>query len=188
MANFSKGDYLILQNEINNIPLVMEIAHRKGMTICLNPSPYNEKIKTFNLEYVDYFLINEIEAASMAGCCTGNVEQVIKELKFKYPSAKFVITLGKDGVIYFDKNIEKRHGTYDVPVVDTTAAGDTFTGYFIASLSKGIAIEEALELASKASSLAVSKSGAAVSIPNLKTVLESKMVLQTKSNSNVGVI
>ena len=57
------------------------------------------------------------------------------------------------------------HGIYDVPVVDTTAAGDTFTGYFLAGVTDGLPVEQILELASKASSLAVSRKGASDSIP-----------------------
>lgn len=177
ISNFDKGDYLILQNEINNIPLIMELAHEKQMIICLNPSPYNEKISKLNLEYVDYFLLNEIEAATMAEISEVDTNKLINNLRAKYPHAKFILTLGSEGVIYFDKDNIFKHGIYDVEVVDTTAAGDTFTGFFISSIANGISIEEALRRASVASSIAVSKNGAAVSIPELKTVLDSKLRL-----------
>jgi len=106
-----------------------------------------------------------------------DTDTLINILRSKYPHAKFILTLGSDGVIYFDKDSKFKHGIYDVEVVDTTAAGDTFTGYFISSISSGISIEEALRRASVASSLAVAKNGAAVSIPDLKTVLESDIHL-----------
>lgn len=65
LSHFEKGDYLILQNEINEIAYIMERAHEKGMIIVLNPSPMDEKIFTYPLEYVDYFLLNEIEAKDL---------------------------------------------------------------------------------------------------------------------------
>ncbi len=176
--NFDKGDYIVLQNEINNIKLIMEIAHKKEMIICLNPSPYNERIDELNLDYVDYFLLNEIEGAMMCDCdLETDKDELIKILKNKYQSSKFVLTLGKSGVVYFDSNCSVEHGIYDVPVVDTTAAGDTFTGFFIASISNGVSIEESIRLASIASSIAVSKNGAAVSIPKLDEVKNSKIQL-----------
>lgn len=67
LSHFEKGDYLILQNEINEIAYIMERAHEKGMIIVLNPSPMDEKIFTYPLEYVDYFLLNEIEAKDLTG-------------------------------------------------------------------------------------------------------------------------
>ncbi|MGD1816346.1 MAG: ribokinase [Pleomorphochaeta sp.] len=176
--SFDKGDYVVLQNEINNIKFIMDLAHKKEMIICFNPSPFNEKISELNLNYVDYFLLNEIEAAMMCNCDLDTPkDQLIEILKKNYPSSKFVLTLGKAGVVYFDDKNSFEHGIYDVPVVDTTAAGDTFTGFFIASISNGVAIDEALRLASIASSIAVSKNGAAVSIPKIDEVKNSKLKL-----------
>ncbi|MBK5200831.1 MAG: ribokinase [Spirochaetaceae bacterium] len=175
LSSFKEGDYLVVQNEINNLSLIIEKAHKKKMVIFLNPSPFNEVINSINLNYIDYFILNEIEATDMCECENLETKDLIMTLKNKFPFSKFVLTLGKDGVIYFDKQVTYSHGIYDVPVVDTTAAGDTFSGYFISSLSNGIKIEEALRLASIASSLAVSKKGAAISIPTINEVREAKL-------------
>ena len=173
--NFEEGDFLVLQNEINNLNLIIEIAKEKNMVIFLNPSPFDEKIKLLDLKKIDYFLLNEIEASQMCNIDINDIDILIKELREKYPRAKFVLTLGKDGVIYFDNKSIFKHGIYDVEVVDTTAAGDTFTGFFIASASKNIGIEKSLEIASIASSLSVTKNGAALSIPSLEEVLNSNL-------------
>lgn len=61
---FEAGDYLVLQNEISENAYIMEKAHAKGMKIVLNPSPMDEKIFELPLEYVDMFLLNEMEAGS----------------------------------------------------------------------------------------------------------------------------
>lgn len=172
---FEEGDYLVLQNEVNNLKYIVECAHKKNMIIFLNPSPFNSVITDLNLDYIDYFLLNEIEAASMGEIESDDINELITNLKNKFPRAKFVLTLGKNGVCYFDEKQIFKHGIYDVSVVDTTAAGDTFSGYFISCISKKVSIEESLRIASIASSLAVSKSGAAVSIPLIDDVYNSNL-------------
>ena len=175
--NFEEGDYLVLQNEINNLNYIVECAHKKNMVIFLNPSPFNSAITTLNLNYIDYFLLNEIEASSMCNIESEDIDELIKVLREKFPHAKFVLTLGKAGVCYFDDKKIAKYGIYDVDVVDTTAAGDTFSGYFISCISKNLCVEDSLKIASIASSIAVSKSGAAVSIPLLTEVENSNMKL-----------
>ena len=157
---FNKGDFLILQNEVNGNKEIMEEAHSKGLKIVLNPSPMNDNILSLPLNYVDWFIVNEIEAESL---CVGSGEDLHK----KYPNAGIVQTVGKRGVQCFYKGEMSTHGTYRVPVVDTTAAGDTFCGFFIASIAQGAKINDALQLASLASSIAVSRPGAQASIPFL---------------------
>lgn len=62
LSYFKKDDWLVLQNEINEIPYIVEKAHEIGMKIVLNPSPMNDAIFDINLNYVDCFIMNEIEA------------------------------------------------------------------------------------------------------------------------------
>ena len=93
-------------------------------------------------------------------------------VKEKYPSAKIVLTLGGEGSAYQDETGIYRQGIFKVKAVDTTAAGDTFTGYFISSIIDGMPVQEGLELAAKASAIAVSRPGATASIPLKKEVLE----------------
>ncbi|HEY9575374.1 MAG TPA: PfkB family carbohydrate kinase, partial [Lachnospiraceae bacterium] len=87
-----------------------------------------------------------------------------------YPKAKVILTLGQDGSVYQDENDTIEQKIYPVKAVDTTAAGDTFTGYFIASMIEGISVKEGLDLAAKASAIAVSRNGATSSIPLRKEV------------------
>lgn len=176
LAGFSAGDFLILQNEINNLGYIMQQAHKKELVIVLNPSPMNEKILALPLEFVDYFMLNEVEAADICG--EESKDNLLGNLSRKYPKAKIVLTLGKQGVQYKDGEQILSHGIYKVPVVDTTAAGDTFTGFFIGSLAQGYAAEEALRLASVASSIAVSRQGAESSIPYMDEVKNSNLVAE----------
>jgi len=173
LKNFAPGDFLILQNEINMLDYIIEKAHDGGLVIVLNPSPMNDKILTLPLEYVDYFILNEVEAADICG--STDQEKSLEILGKMYPEAKIVLTLGKDGVRYRDSREILSHGIYKVPVVDTTAAGDTFTGFFIGSLVQGCDPREALRLASIAASISVSRKGAESSIPFMYEVKNSTL-------------
>lgn len=176
LGHFSAGDILLLQNEVTNIEYAIDKAKEKGMRVALNPSPIDDALaKSKSLFNVDWFILNEIEGNALTGKKLG--EEICEELLRLYPDSHVVLTLGKQGVIYFDKAEVERHGIYDVPVVDTTAAGDTFTGYFLAGVVQGMPTENTLEMASKASSLAVSRAGAAPSIPTRAEVDETAIKL-----------
>jgi ribokinase len=169
---FAKGDIVLLQNEINHIAYIIDKAHERGLRIFMNPSPYSKALLS-SFEKVDMLLINEIEGMQItAGEEPG---YILEELSRRYPNMSVVLTLGREGVIYKDRNITCRHGAYNVPVVDTTAAGDTFTGHFIGALLREKSIPEALELASMASALSVSAKGAYPSIPTLEAVKASQL-------------
>jgi ribokinase len=169
LEHFGNGDMILLQNEINELSYIIDRASAKGMQVALNPSPFNEALDSCDLTKVSIFFINEIEGAQITGG-EKNPERILDRMKEKYPGARTVLTLGGDGCIYQEGNLRIRQPIFRVPVVDTTAAGDTFTGFFISSILRGMAPAEGLELASKASSIAVSRAGAAPSIPTLEEV------------------
>ena len=171
LKNFEAGDYLVLQNEISELPYIIERAHAIGMIIVLNPAPMNENIDRLNLSYVDYFILNEIEAGQLTGVSSKNPDGKVNEegliagLREKFPAAKVVLTLGAAGSVYFDEKETVKQGIYPVKAEDTTAAGDTFTGYFLAGITEGKTVAESLDMAAKASSITVTRPGAAPSIP-----------------------
>lgn len=171
--NFDKGDYLLIQNEINNLPYIVEKAKQKGMKIILNPSPMNEKILKLPLDQIDYFILNEVEAMQILEM--GEEQEVdgryfIKLLHNQFPGATIVLTLGSDGSICMSEDEYAEQPIYKVKAVDTTAAGDTYTGYFIAGILNGKTIKESMDMASKASAIAVTRQGAAPSIPTMEEV------------------
>lgn len=168
LREFGSGDYLILQNEINSVKEIMDRAFEKGMIIVLNPSPMNSAIRQLPLEKVSFFLLNEIEGEELTG--KAEPEEILDELLTKYPSARVVLTLGGKGSVYAEAHQRIRQDIYEVEVVDTTAAGDTFTGYFISTFINTGSCREALDVAARASALAVSRKGAAPSIPALEEV------------------
>lgn len=169
MAYFHEGDMLLLQNEINMLDYIIDQAYEKGMVISMNPSPYNQKLKECNFEKISLFLLNEIEAAQLTG--EAEVERILKKMKEKFPKTKMVLTLGENGSVYQYGNERYMQKAFKTKAVDTTAAGDTFTGYFLSALADGMAVEKGLESAAKASAIAVSRKGASVSIPTKDEVL-----------------
>ena len=169
LGYFEAGDMLLLQNEINLLDVIIEKAWSRGITIVLNPSPFDEKLVRCDLHKVDWFLLNEVEAWQMTG--QEDPDALPEALIQKYPEAKFVLTLGDKGSIYKDREQEYHQEIFPVKAVDTTAAGDTFTGYFLAAVTEGRTIPEALRIASKAASIAVSRPGASPSIPGRAEVI-----------------
>lgn len=173
IQEFDPEDWIVLQNEINELGYIIEKAHEQGMKILLNPSPMNDIILKLPLEDVDLFMLNEIEAGQITGVRSEDRDILADTLLKKFPESRFVLTLGSQGSVYIDKDQRIEQDIYKVKTVDTTAAGDTFTGYFLAGILNGKTIQESLDLASKASSITVTGNGAAPSIPTMEKVLAS---------------
>jgi ribokinase len=112
---------------------------------------------------VSLFFVNEVEGEQLTG--KSRPDDILEQARSRYPDADMVLTLGGEGAMYLRGGAIYRHGAYDVPVIDTTAAGDTFTGFFIAALAQGKSPEETLRTASVAAALAISRPGAEASIP-----------------------
>lgn len=168
-SNFEKDDILLLQNEVNELDYIIDTAYEKGMMIILNPSPYDSALDACDLSKVSLFLVNEIEGFQITG--EKEPEKILAKIKEVYPKAKIVLTLGGDGSVYQDETGIYHQGIFKVKAVDTTAAGDTFTGYFISSILDGTPVQEGLKLAAKASAIAVSRPGATDSIPLREEVM-----------------
>ncbi|MDR0629306.1 MAG: ribokinase [Treponema sp.] len=166
LDNFERGDIVVLQNEIVHTGKIMEAAKKRELRICLNPSPYDEKIEGLPLDLVDMFFVNELEGSALVGMTeAGPPETVLNALVSRFPGAEIILTLGKRGGRYGRAAVRAGGEIVDLPVVDTTGAGDTFTGYFIAARARGGNVSGALAIACRASSIAVSRKGAMESIP-----------------------
>ena len=172
LSGFCAGDFIVLQNEISELEYIISRAHERGMTIVLNPSPMDHKVLELPLNLVNYFLVNEAEAASLAETSGESDEAVLVKLAAKFPDAKVVMTLGEKGSFYWDGQQINRQEPERAEAVETTAAGDTNSGYFISGIIKDEKIEDVLHRASVASAIAVTRPGAAASIPERKEVEE----------------
>lgn len=170
LTHFREGDYLILQNEINELPYLIDAAWKKQMNIVLNPSPWQPDILDWGMEKLSWLIINEVEAEQITG--EQAPEKALEYFKGKYPGLKVVLTLGAEGALCMTEKDCWKVPCCKTEVVDTTGAGDTFTGYFFTEIIRGKTPKEALLTASRAAAVTVSRKGAAQAIPFLEEILE----------------
>lgn len=170
LDHFSSEDVVLLQNETSCVGYILEQAARRGMRVALNAAPANSALLSMPLERLTWLLVNEVEGAVLAGQETP--EAIVSCLTRRYPRTMLVLTLGTEGSIAALGDTRARTGIFPVQAVDTTAAGDTFTGYFLRGMLDGAAPEACLRLASAASALAVTRPGAADSVPAYGDVLD----------------
>lgn len=163
LSHFKAGDMLLLQNEVNLLPCLVDEAFKRGLCIALNPSPFDEKLEAVDLGKVRWFLLNEVEGEQLTGLA--EPEAMLAELERRFPTAGIVLTLGEEGALYAGEGKRCRQAAFPARAVDTTAAGDTFTGYFLASLAESLPVEAALRRGAMASAIAVGREGAVPSIP-----------------------
>ena len=159
LADFSAGDALVLQNEISGLEYLAGQARESGI------------IPVF--KYADYLLLNEIEAGQFLNEDISHMtpEGIAWKLREALPTAKIVLTLGLNGSVYSDGAVTFHQEAVKVQAVDTTAAGDTFTGFFLAGVFGGKGAEWAMKFAAHASAIAVTRHGAAPSVPSREEVL-----------------
>ncbi len=165
---FETGDFLLVQNEISSLPYIIEKAWKQGLKIIMNPSPMDERLQECDLSKVSMFILNEVEGAQLTG--KEESSDILDEMRHLFPDAEIILTLGSQGSIYCGKDILIRQDIFPTKVRDTTGAGDTFTGFFIAEYLNSHDPKLALETASLAASIAVSRAGASDSVPTMKEV------------------
>lgn len=163
LADFGSGDAIMMQNELFNSPLMMKKAAAKGLKVILNPSPANQILREFPLEMVSWFILNEIEAEMLTG--EREPTSILEQFHKLYPNASVVLTLGDKGAYLRSRELLIYQPAFQVNTVDTTAAGDTFTGYFVAGFAEGMPYKRVMKRAALAAAIAVSRPGAADSIP-----------------------
>ena len=167
LADFGAGDCILLQNEINLLDEIVRQAKEKGMQVILNPSPMSGALPPL-LPLVDWLILNEVEGEDVTGC--REPDAMLDALLERCPDCRVVLTLGVQGAMYADRTRRCFQPAFPVQVVDTTAAGDTFTGYFFQGVLGGGTVEEALRAAARASAIAVTRPGAGGSIPAMAEV------------------
>ena len=150
LALTEPGDILLLQNEISCITTIMLRAEERGLRIVFNPAPMTKAVAVYPLDFVDTLIVNETEWEALT--------------RWRPPlNVNVLHTLGARGAVYNGKIIVPAERVDHV--VDTTAAGDTFIGYFIAELIAGRDVESAMKTAACASAWCIQRPGAAPSIP-----------------------
>jgi ribokinase len=169
LADFPAESWLLVQNETSSVAHAIQSAKARGMRVAFNPAPFDSRVLKYPLDQLDLFCVNESEAAAMAGA--GPSEQLAAALAGQLPTCEILLTLGSDGVLYRGAAGPMRVAAPQVHAVDTTAAGDTFLGYFLAGRCRELDVRESLERACRAAALCVTRPGAMDSIPRLDEVL-----------------
>ncbi len=160
-------EWVLLQNETNAIDTIMRAAHAHGKKIMFNPAPCHAGLAALPLAHVHTLVVNEVEAMQLSG--EENIERALDVLCTKCDNV--VLTLGGEGVRYAGEVGTFTVAAQKVEVVDTTAAGDTFIGYYLASMAAGMTVEQALIRATKAAAITVTRLGAVSAIPVASEVI-----------------
>lgn len=163
LANVSPGDYLLIQNEISCLPELITIAAEKQQRIIFNAAPMTEDVPGYPLDLIEIFIVNEIEGKALSG--KQDPQGILDTMINQFPNSRIILTLGEEGAIYKDSTRQISQAAFAVTAIDSTGAGDTFTGYFLAGLIQELPIEACLEDACKAAAICVTRKGAASSIP-----------------------
>lgn len=170
MELIDDAEYVVMQLEvpIDTVKYVKDIAISKGKKVIIDPAPAIKNPDT-NLWRGCYIIKpNELELATLTGKKLNNIEEYKKAaIELQKTGADFVIsTLGRDGTIAYDGENIKNFDCKKTTVVDTTAAGDTFTAGLVIGLNEGKSIEEAINFGQSAAAITVSRKGAQTSIPS----------------------
>lgn len=158
-----ENELVILQNEIPEATNEYAInkCHELGKVVVYNPAPYRE-VKDEILAKVDYLIVNEVELAQYSK--EEDFEKGINKL-MSLGVKNLIVTLGKEGSLLINSKGRIKVPAKKVNAVDTVAAGDTYVGYFSASLMSGKSLEEAMKDATSASAITVTRNGSIISIP-----------------------
>ena len=163
LGNAKPSDWVLTQNETSSIELVLTQAKELGLKVAFNPAPMTELVKQLPHDCIDLLIVNEVEAEEISGI--QDLDMMEAYFRSEWPDSEVLITLGKAGVRMLKKERTINVPAFVVEAVDTTAAGDTFIGFFLSAYSNHQDSETALSRACAASALAVMQIGAAQSIP-----------------------
>lgn len=172
-AGLGTADWLLLQNEINDLERVLALAAETPARVAFNVAPVDGREQGYALASVDLLIVNEVEAAALARLQETSAlepETALTTLCQRHPMSDVVLTLGRDGLRHGRGTERTALDAFPVAAVDETAAGDAFVGYLLAALLEGAGMPEALRRGSAAGALAVTRAGAATSIPEREAV------------------
>ena len=160
LAAAGPGDWLMLQNETNAQVAAAQAARAKGLGVLYAAAPFCEQAVRAALPYLDLLVLNSVEAAQLEAALSQPIAQLVVP--------DIVITQGAQGCLWLPENrAERRFAAPRVTAIDTTGAGDTFTGFLAAGLDRGQGMTQAIETAIRAAALMVTRQGTADVIPAL---------------------
>ena len=173
-----ESDIIIFQLEIpiESVEYGIDLAYKKNKIIILDPAP-GRPLSDNIIKKCTYIKPNETELSLISGMPTNNMEEIEKASMtiMNKGAQNLLVTLGEKGCVLYSKGKDKKiYETYPTKAVDTTAAGDCFTGVFATYLSKGFSVDECIKYANLASSISVSRNGAVPSLPTFEEIEKEK--------------
>lgn len=168
LSQGNSGDILVTQNETNMQSEAAKMGRELGFRVCYAAAPFDADAVQAVLPFLDLLFLNEVEAQQL--------QQATNKTPMELGVSDVIITLGAKGARHFNAETGE---TQDIPAhpvtaVDTTGAGDTFTGYVLSGLDRGLPMPQAMALASRAAALMVTRPGTADVIPDLKEVQKAR--------------
>ncbi len=163
LAGCAPGTLVLTQNETSGVAHLIERAAAAGLPVAFNPAPFTPAVLDYPLDRVAILIVNELEGEGLTG--SNKPEDILSRLRPRLTETEIILTLGANGVLYDDGRERLRVPALAVDAVDTTAAGDTFIGYFLAQRLRGSGVKTSLETACRAAAISVSRPGATDSIP-----------------------
>ncbi len=165
-----QGDWLLLQNETNHIDRALSQFRASPARVAMNLAPCDGREQDYDLSALDLLIVNAEEAAALVNVDLAEPRQALKQLLQRLPETQIVLTLGRDGLICADAQQQLELSAYSVVAQDETAAGDAFIGFLLAGLLENKPLIDCLIQASAAGALAVTRPGAASSLPERAAV------------------
>ena len=162
LSDADTGDWLVMQNETNLQRTAAEMGRKLGLQVAYAAAPFSADRVQAVLPHLDFLILNAVEAAQLAEATGQTPDQL--------PVRDVIVTLGADGADWYGPQGKQHFDAIKVDPVDTTGAGDTFTGYVLAGLDRGLPMEQAIGLALRAGALMVTRHGTADVIPDLSEV------------------
>ena len=163
LSEAAAGDSFITQNETNAQAEAVRMARDLGLRVIYAAAPFDADAVRAVMDNLDLLVLNEVEAAQLSQETGSDIADL--------PVSEVIVTMGSQGCRWFKKGMPPQDfPAHAVDAVDTTGAGDTFTGYLIAGLDRGMPMAQAIDLAMRAGALMVTRLGAADVIPDLKEI------------------
>lgn len=163
ISTFSGGHIGYLDGMVNDGGYVIRAMSQRGAPLVVNPSPVHPDVAQWPMELATIIMLNSGEARTLTG--HDDEHSQLDALHLRYPGPAIILTLGPRGAWWSHRGEKEFIPTVQVSAIDSTAAGDTFAGYFLAAIASGIGSVDALKLASRAAAICVTRHGSMHSIP-----------------------
>ena len=177
LDEMSENDFVLLQNEVNNVAYCLNEAKKRGLITVFNPAPFSPAVLEYPLDKIDVLIVNETEAQGITAVNNGDENTLLDALRKRFPYALIFLTLGARGMscdLPNETPSRRHYRAYRVSPVDTTGAGDTFVGYAMRAVMAYFEddhtdrFDSLIKEAMLAAAISVTKNGAVPSIPKLE--------------------